>query len=127
MHAAAQATVRNGSGVNPLVYQSSPPILGQSWTGTIDASGHAGAGLTLILVRAQPSPGLASPFGEILIGLGSANYFTSSALSGGGIANHANPIPLNLAFEGIPAATQGLILGGAGPELTNAVDLVLGF
>jgi len=127
VHVAAQAIVRNGSGVNPLVYQSSPPILGQLWSATIDASAHPGAGLTMILVRAQPSAGIASPYGEILYNPASPKLFTSTALSGGATAFHSAPIPLDLAYEGLTATTQGVIFGGAGPELTNAVDLVLGF
>ncbi|MEQ1894383.1 MAG: PKD domain-containing protein, partial [Planctomycetota bacterium] len=127
VHVAAEANVRNGSGVNPLVYQSSLPILGQTWTGSIDASGHPGAGLTMVLVRAQPSGGIASPYGEILYNPASPKLFTSIALSGGATAFHSGPIPLDLAFEGLTATTQGVIFGGAGAELTNAVDLVLGF
>jgi len=127
VHVAAQANVRNGSGVNPLVYQSAPPILGQLWTATIDASAHPGAGLTMILGRSQPSGGIASPYGEILYNPASARLFTTIVPSGGATAFHSAMIPLDLAYEGLTATTQGVIFGGAGPELTNAVDLVLGF
>ena len=40
---------------------------------------------------------------------------------------HSLTVPADPALAGFTAATQALILGGAGPELCNAVDLVLGF
>jgi len=127
VHVAAQASVRNGSGVNALVYQSSLPVLGQSWSATIDASAHPNADLTLVLVRSQAAGGIPSAFGEILLNPASARLVMSTVPSGGGLATHNAPIPFDLAYEGFFAATQGVILGGTRPELTNAIDLVLGF
>jgi len=126
VHTAASATVRNGSGVNPLVYSSTAPILGQSWTGTLDVSGHPGAGLTFLLIRSGGSPGSPTPYGELLLNPSSAFILNSSAPSAGGQALHTLPFPSNLSLEGVQVATQCVILGGF-PELTNAVDLRLGF
>ncbi|MFT5462985.1 MAG: PKD repeat protein [Planctomycetota bacterium] len=127
----ASAIVRNGNGTNPLCYQPvSLPILGGTFTTTIDASGHPGAGLTVVLGYDLPFVGAPTPFGELLIGveaLGGVFAYGTVVDSGGGVATHSSAAPTDVSFIGISLATQGIILGGAGPELCNAIDLVMGW
>lgn len=111
VRAHASATARNGSGVNAPVYTGSAPVLGQTWTATIETSAHEGAGLTFILFRAAPPAGIPPASGEVLIDPSSARLFRSIALASGGIATHAVPIPDQLALQGFQVATRGLILG----------------
>ncbi|MEW6072794.1 MAG: PKD domain-containing protein [Planctomycetota bacterium] len=127
--AGASTVARNGTGVNPLVFSSlTDPVLGATWMAAIDAAGHPAAGLTMVAMYDAPLDPLLTAFGEILVAfppLG-AFLYASLAFSGGGTATHAIPVPADLALLGFVAYTQGVILGGAGPELTNAVDLTLG-
>ena len=127
---AASATVRNGSGVNRVCYQStSLPVLGGVWTTEVDASLHTGAGFVLLLVGNAPFSGLFRPAGEVLLrpaGLGGVRYFRLLARSHGVRADFALPVPPDPALAGLALSTQAKILGGAA-ELTNAIDLVLGY
>lgn len=125
---AASATIRNDAGnLNPLVYTSpvNLPVIGTTWTPRINASGHPGAGPTVV-VGAFSALEVPSGFGVLLVDISMPFVAVSVAPSGGGIAVHSIPIPANNLFAGVPVFTQGAILGG-GIELTNAVDIVLGF
>ena len=127
----ASATVRNGAGTNPLVYQAvTLPVVGDTFTTTIDASGHPSAGLTLVIGYNLPLTGFPTPFGELLVGTEAfGGFFAYGTVvdSMGGIATHNSAAPTDVDFVGIEISTQGVILGGVGPELTNALDLVLGW
>lgn len=119
----ASATVRNGSGVNPLVLSCpATPVLGGTWVARLDCSGH-GSGLALLLVRSLPQT-LPTSQGELLVGgplllrrihphLGAAAAFTES-------------VPADLALLGSTACVQGACTG-SGVSLSNALDLLLGF
>jgi hypothetical protein len=124
----ASATVRNGTGINALVFASlTDPVLGALWTSQIDASGHPGAGLTYVLgYEADLMPGIVLALGELLVDISSTNVLASPANSFGGIATHFNLIPHDVALAGYFVSTQGVILG-SGAELVNAVDLILGY
>ena len=123
------AMVRNGSGVNPVVYSSTAdPVLGTTWTAKLDATGHPAAGLTLIVVYDTPLDGLATPFGELLIAPPPVGNYLHAVFAPAlnGVASYAIPLPDDLQLLGFVAFSQAVLLGGAGPELTNAVDLTLG-
>jgi len=123
----AQASQRNGSGQNRVCFQStSLPVLGAPWTAEIDASQHPGAGATLIVGAKQPYSGLYFPAGEALVLATGGTLFRSYSFSGGAVAHHTVPIPAKPGLAGRAVYTQGLIVGG-GLELSNAVDLVLGY
>lgn len=125
----ALAVVRGGSGLNDDCYASSElPILGTTWHATVDASQHPGGGLTYVY-GSSAAFSQVTPFGELLVRLsaqGGVRLFTLAAPSGGGVAQHALAIPVNVSLVGLTAYTQGLILGG-GLELCNAIDLTLGY
>jgi hypothetical protein len=123
----AKATVRNGSGVNPSCFASSSPVLGSQWTATVDTTGHSGTRSTTVFGYARSSAGNATPYGELLVDGGSARVFWSSAVpAANGIASYTYSVPPELTMVGVTATVQAVILGG-GPELCNAIDLVLGF
>ncbi|MFT5464807.1 MAG: PKD repeat protein, partial [Planctomycetota bacterium] len=126
----ASVALRNGSGSNAVVFQSSlTPVIGTTWEATIDVSGHTGATLTFVLGYDTPLAGIATPYGELLIAnevLGGAQLVTTSAVPIGNTATHFLPVPNDPSVEGFEVYFQGLILGG-GPELVNALDVVLGY
>jgi hypothetical protein len=127
----AKASLRNGSGVNRVAFQStSLPVLGTSWTSEVDATPHAGAGLTVLFATSAPQQGLFLRGRELLVLLpaqGADKHFTRSAPSGGGIAHHSVALPNNIALLGVSSSVQAFVLGGGSIEFCNAIDLVLGY
>ena len=91
----------------------------------MDHSGHPGATFTVILGRSAPSAGVLLPIGEFL--LAGTNFFTNTVGSAGTFDTHTIMLPLIPAFAGLPTFTQAAIVGGAGPELCNAIDVIIGF
>ena len=128
---AAQATSRNGLGVNRVCFQStSLPQLGTTWSAEVDAAHHPGAGMTFVFGGNLPFGGLVSSAGEVLLrppALGGLYLFRLAAGSGGAIAHHSAALPNDAALVGTTVSTQALILGGNALELCNAIDLVLGY
>jgi hypothetical protein len=123
----AIATSRNGSNVNPNVYKStSDPRINRTWTAEVDMSGHPGATLSVIFASDAPDQ-QPFTFGEILVSLTGETQFVDVQITPGPVASHALMIPNDINLEGYLVFSQGLIGGGAGPELTNAVDLKLGW
>ena len=62
------AVACNGTGVNAQVLSTAAgPVLGTTWTATIDTTGHPGAGLTLLVAYDTPSFGILSSYGELLV------------------------------------------------------------
>jgi len=125
--AVASATVRNGSGANTACYTPlAPPVLGGNWVSEVDHSGHPGATLTAIVLYAAPSAGTFLPGGEVLVDLGSPKLSTLLGPATGTLDTFSQAVPNDCAFAGLTLATQAVVLGGAGYELCNAVDLVVG-
>lgn len=123
----ASAVARNGSGVNALCFGNAlAPVLGTTWTATVDASTHPGATTTFVLGFASPLAGLLLPIGELLVDPGSTLHAESIAAPVGGIALHSAAVPNDIGLAGLAIFAQALIAGG-GAELCNAIDLVLGF
>jgi len=126
----ASATWRNGSGVNPDVFVStSLPILGTSWTATVDGNPIGASGLVLVVGYAGMHPGLTTPLGELLLDPTSSWSFTSWAgLGGTGVSQHAVFIPHELILAGAPTSTQAMFNNvGGSAVLANAWDLVIGY
>ena len=129
VNVAATSTVRNGSGVNPVVYDSvTLPILGTNWQAEIDGGSVGATGNTFVVGYGAPWPGFTLGPGEILLDPSSGNLFTAFAPLVGGIASYSLSLPADPIFAGFPVHTQGYLfdLGGRG-QLTNAVDLVAGY
>jgi hypothetical protein len=123
--AAAGATYRNGSGANAACFAALPPVLGSSWSATVDATAHPGATSTVVVAHALASSGTFVAAGEILVDLASPR-FLASFVAGSGVVVHGGTIPTTPSLAGVTASLQGLILGG-GAELCNAVDVVFGY
>jgi len=122
----ATSTTRNGTGVNALCYSAiTPPTLGTTWTTRVDHSGHPGATATVIIGRPFPSTGPILSYGEVLIA--GPKFFQSTKASAGTEDLHSLPLPFDTSFSGLSASVQPVILGGAGAELCNAIDILLGF
>jgi hypothetical protein len=122
---AASATVRNGSGINPLCLAStSLPVIGGTWTAEIDTTGHPGATFT-VLRGCLNSGQIPYHFGELLV-FPEIVFARLVLPDGWGIARYAFAIPNNLALDARVFYTQGAIFGG-GVELCNAVDLLAGY
>jgi hypothetical protein len=122
--APASASVRNGSGINPLTLASvQPPHLGGTWDTSLDCSAHApGSAFRLAFDAAAAGP--LTPFGEVLVGgtrllrLVQPHASTSVTFS---VA-----VPPDISLCGRQAYAQGACFGAPGPRLGNALDLVLG-
>ena len=124
---AAMAMFRNGTGVNPVCYQATPPVIGEVWTAQVDTTSHPGANFVWIGCYAQAHPGFTVPSGEVLVDfIASPNLFVVSTTSSGAVDTFALRIPRDLSLVGHFGASQGFILGG-GFEICNAIDLTLGF
>lgn len=126
---AASVTVRNGTGLNRMCFQStSLPVLGTNWTTEVDGTGHPNAGLTLVVGSLKPGSRI-MPGGELLLRMpppGQPFLYVLSAPSNGGVAHHSAFLPPSPALVGLVSSAQGFVLGGQN-EFCNALDLVLGF
>ena len=125
----ASATTRNGTGVNPNIFTStSLPVLGTNWTSRNDTTSLGVGGFVFNFVYAGSLPGTPTAFGELLLDPSAAWLYTDLAIAVGGIANHSIGIPNDPAFAGGQASAQSYV-NGVPPsgQLTNAIDLVLGY
>jgi hypothetical protein len=131
----ATATVRNGSGENPVILTpASMPIPGSIWMANLDCQAFGG-NLAMLTVRGAPMAGTHTPSGEVLI---------DGCLMHRSIRPVDQPltwvIPNDLSLCGLGAYVQGLCMGSgaspaAGPkiaprsrmQLSNALDLLFGF
>jgi len=121
----ASATVRNGSGVNPLTLRSrSQPLLGETWNAELDCAGHA-AGLAVLVVFRSSHSGAITPYGELLVG--GTRILHEATPHTGNSALFGILIPNDGALIGLGAHAQGLCMGAPGSRLSNAVDIVTGF
>jgi len=120
----ASVSVRNGTGRNALRYQSSPAVLGGTWTIQVDTTGHVGARTIQLLGTQRPASGVQRASGELLVSGKKVLAYSWPALPGLNV--HTIQLPPDLALLGTFVATQVTITGGQA-ELCNANDLVLGF
>jgi PKD repeat protein len=120
----ATATFRNGHGLNPAFYVSSPAVLGGEWTLEFDASGRPEARLALLSARSLPLAGFPIGGGELLVAGGKLMQL-SFPLSGG-VDRFVMPVPSDPALVGLTAYTQATFFG-AGLLRGNAYDLRLGY
>lgn len=124
--ATASATERN-AGSNPSSYSADAPVLGETWTATVDLSttGHTLAGIVGYPNAFQlPLPG-----GQTLLvidALGTGELLQLPVV-GGPLASFELELPLDSGLCGLDLYTQAVHVGGVAPfALSNAQDLVLG-
>jgi len=118
------SAVRNGSGVNPLTLsQASEPVIGTTWSATLDCSGHA-SGVAAILGFSAPTAGLFSPFGEQLV-TGNRIFVLSAPHASGPTLLQGN-VPNKMELIDLPVFVQGMCTGAPGTRLSNALDVLVG-
>ncbi len=131
----AAFAVRTGSHGNPTILGTdSPPVLGTSWSAALDCS-SIGDGIAIVVMRALPSSGEMTPYGELLVA-GQILSRTTLAFAGGS-SQMSWTIPYDPALLGLEVHVQGLCRGTLGPprgklclvrgRLSNALDLVIGY
>jgi hypothetical protein len=115
----ASLTVRAGTPANPIALSASEPILGTTWTLSIDHASFAPAAtLDLLLVGTTPANLKAGLAGTLLV-----SPFTTFAGAPG--AAFELGLPLSTSLIGFDVTAQGASKVG-GFKLTNAVDAELG-
>jgi hypothetical protein len=121
----ADVAARNGSNVNPTNLRSwTPPLVGGTWVAGLDCGTHA-SGLAFLGVYDAPRPGTPTPYGELLVGGRRLLQSTRAHLSA--TVYFSQPVPHDVALVGLEAHVQGLCTGAPGSQLSNALDVVLGY
>ncbi len=116
----AGVALRNGSGVNPTAFQAiNTPVLGETWLASIDliSSGGVAAWIALSL---GPEFSAATPLGELLI----QTPWVAKFVSFGTVS-----LPLNAKYPlaGVVVRAQAAIFDATSLQLSNALDLTLGY
>ena len=125
----ATTALNNGSGVNPILLDDGgvAPILGQVWPITIDtgAGGHAVS--SALFYKGNFPPGtLIINAGEVIVDPTSPQDFVNT-IAGTGINDHSVLVPKDVTLIGFDYTVQGLVYVGAPVQLTNALDIHIGF
>ena len=128
----AAATLRNGSGVNPLAFQPlGDPVLGGLWTAQIDLAGGMNATKGAIFFFPAPSAGSFIAAGELLVDINTPMLLLDVEPKNPffGVSYHTLLVPNDPGLLGAMVFSQGVILGPGNVviSLTNAVDLRLGY
>ncbi len=116
----ATSTVRNGNGVNPLGFvETSPPILGGTWTTTVDIATPGHLASIVAISTGGPAPGIA------LGGLFSGELLILPPLlpPDTGIGSHSIPIPNDCSLIGVTLNTQGATFTPGTIAFNNAIDI----
>jgi len=125
--APASVVKRNGSGLNASLLTSAvAPVLGSTWSASLDCTGH-GAGLAMLALYEGALDGIFLSGGELLVDLTSPEVATIPLPHTGGSALFSVAVPGDAALFGSPVSAQGIVFGAPGYELSNALDLVLGW
>ncbi len=121
------ARVRNGSGVNALrLHAAETPRLGRTWSVDLDCGQHS-PGLAVVIGTGAAASGSVTRAGELLIELsGSSRLLLALGSHGGGEVTFDLRLPDDPQLLGLEASLQAVCLGAPGPELSNALDIVLG-
>ena len=113
----AVATIRNGSGINPLSYLPiNRPLIGSTWQSVISGGSPL---ITVIIPGLNPTSATFIPSGELLVQPPFLPFFVSSGF-------HSISIPNDPSLLGRQYVTQGATLVSGVLTLTNAVDMTIG-
>ena len=122
---AASSTVRNGSGANPMTLSTvSLPVINTNWVTRLDCSAH-GPGMAAILGSFGKANGPTIVFGELLFEV-QTSFLLGSLPSAGTTWDFTIFLINDPVFCGLELTLQGICTGAPIPQLTNALDLVLG-
>jgi len=127
----ASATVRNGSGVNPVhLGADTGPVLGAPWTASLACPGT----FAVFEIRPEAAVGPLTPFGEVLVH--GPLVQRTRVVPALGQASLTWQTPSDPLLAGLELSVQGLCWGAtpAGPRvvaihgrLSNALDVVVGY
>jgi hypothetical protein len=119
--APASAKARTAAG-NLAVYAATPPVLGRVFRAAVDLR-SSGAASAFVVASLMPAT-VPLPSGQTLLSsLGGAELLP---LRTGPIATWELALPNDARLAGIEIATQAILLGAGGVQLSNALDLTLG-
>ena len=123
----ASTLVRNGSGSNAMILASrTNPVLGATWDSDLDCTGHSPS-FASIEVYSQPFGGFFLSGGELLVDVTSPLLARAISIHYGNVLTFSLSIPPDGSLCGMTASAQGGVLGLPGFDLSNAIDLVLGY
>jgi len=116
---------RNGTGVNPAILsQTKEPVFGKTWTVTLDCTGHA-PGLAAIYGFSAKTAATSTSFGEVLVG-GTQVFYVLVPHNGGPTPLSVGIPPSSISLVDLDVHVQGAITGAPHPQLSNALDVLLG-
>jgi PKD repeat protein len=99
-------------------------VLGETWNAEFDLTAFPSTTFTFVITFSEGVSGIGTAFGELLLDLGSANYFVSFSAAG---TPHSVDVPNNLSFLGLTGQSQGFLFAGAVlTQVTNAAELKIG-
>ncbi len=112
-------------GVQPSLPDPELPVLGTTFSMSVDCTGFA-PGVIQLMVRTSAIPnGAAHPFGWLLVG--GAQLSSTVVLHTGGFQFIDTPIPCSAVLCGMTSYAQVLVTGpSTGPTLSNALALRFG-
>ena len=120
----ASAVKRNGSGINPDIFDfTTLPILGTNWVTSVDAGSVGASGLVFVFGYSGATQ-LPTAFGELLLDPTSTVFLSDVGFTTGGTSTHSVPVPADSSLLGVAVYTQAFLNGSA--QLTNGIDLILG-
>ena len=127
----ATTTVNNGTGINPVLLSDGgvAPVIGQVWPVTIDnTTSGFDASFGLWTLGSLGSP-LFLAGGEVILNLLDPNGFViTNSVFAQSVNDHSALVVKDLTLIGLDLTCQGLLISGQpGFQLTNAIDLHLGF
>ena len=127
---ASTNTPRLGSGRNPACFlDSSPAVLGATWTGRVDASVLPSALMVGVLGYDAPVAPTATSGGELLIDLSGTRIFSVGTVvaPGSGSTAITCPVPCDPALNGFVTYSQAFVLGLGAWKLCNGFDITTGW
>ncbi|MEW6073443.1 MAG: hypothetical protein AB1726_12745 [Planctomycetota bacterium] len=125
----AHAISRN-AGTNPASHVAATlPVLGTTYTATVDLAGTSGHSFAWLVGFATPLTQTLGGGQVLLVNAGDpSGELLGQSLLPGPVATYDLPVPSDLAYAGFELATQALHLGTVQPfALSNALDLFLGW
>jgi hypothetical protein len=115
---------RRSSVNTQILTQASEPVIGATWTATLNCGGHA-PGLAAVWGYSAPLSGHFTPYGEVLV-TGKQIFDLLQPHSGGPSLFQVN-VPLRVDLIDLTIFIQGACTGRPGVGLSNALDVLVGF
>ena len=123
----ATSTYYNGTGVNPPCFAATPPVIGSTWTGTVDSSILPSPVVTIIFGRFAKAGPISTIYGQLLVNP-SAFLFDSVRVASGGVDTHTFVLPNDPSLVGRPAEAQAMVYANSSmARFCNAATMVAGY